>query len=130
MTEGTELALRTALNVLRDSIETGRMPSGLRLGAEALAMHAAAIAECERLLATLPGGAQQTDPDEIKLVQALRQLSSHERIEFLQLLRAIAHHAPAHELRAAALRLARARGIEETAVIRAMDALLRPHAAR
>jgi hypothetical protein len=49
-----ELALRTALNVLRDSIETGRMPSGLALAPEALAMHAVAIVECERLLAQQP----------------------------------------------------------------------------
>jgi hypothetical protein len=60
MSDGTELALRAALNVLRDSIETGRMPSGLTLGPGALAMHAAAIAECEQHLAsTLAGGAQQ-----------------------------------------------------------------------
>jgi len=52
MSEATELALRAALNVLRDSIETGRMPSGLALAPEALAMHAAAITECERLLAS------------------------------------------------------------------------------
>jgi len=60
MTEGTELALRAALNVLRDSIETGRMPSGLTLEPDTLAMHAAAIAECEQLLAsTHPDRAQQ-----------------------------------------------------------------------
>jgi len=52
MSKGTELALRAALNVLRDSIETGRMPSGLALAPGALAMHAAAIAECARLLAS------------------------------------------------------------------------------
>ena len=51
MSEGTELAFRAALNVLRDSIETGRMPSGLALEPEALAMHEAAIEECELLLA-------------------------------------------------------------------------------
>ena len=49
--EGQELALHAALNVLRDSVECGRMPSGVALGAEALAMHEAAITECERLLA-------------------------------------------------------------------------------
>lgn len=48
---GAEVALRAALNVLRDSIETGRMPSGLALAPEAIEVHAAAIAECERLLA-------------------------------------------------------------------------------
>ena len=50
MSDSTELGLRAALNVLRDSIETGRMPSGLTLASEALAMHAAEIAECEQLL--------------------------------------------------------------------------------
>jgi hypothetical protein len=53
MSEGTELALRIALNVLRDSIECGRMPSGLALAPEALAMHEAAIMECERLLSAV-----------------------------------------------------------------------------
>ena len=46
-----ELALLAAINVLRDSIETGRMPSGLALAPEALAMHEAGIEECELLLA-------------------------------------------------------------------------------
>jgi len=47
----TELALRAALNVLRDSLETGRMPSGIELEPAARAVHEAAIAEFERLLA-------------------------------------------------------------------------------
>ena len=51
MSDSTELALRAALNVLRDSIETGRMPSGLTLGP--------AIAGCERLLAWALRGAVQ-----------------------------------------------------------------------
>ena len=51
MSDDPELALLAAINVLRDSIETGRMPSGLTLEPAALEMHAAAIAECERLLA-------------------------------------------------------------------------------
>jgi len=44
-----ELALLAAINVLRDSIETGRMPSGLALEPAAMEMHELAIAECERL---------------------------------------------------------------------------------
>jgi len=52
MSEVTELALRTALNVLRDSIETGRMPSGPMLAPETLAMRPAATAECKQLLAS------------------------------------------------------------------------------
>jgi len=50
MSDDPELALLAAINVLRDSIETGRMPSGIELVPEALAMHEAAIVECERLL--------------------------------------------------------------------------------
>jgi len=42
--------LLAAINLLRDSIETGRMPSGIELAPEALAMHEAVIVECERLL--------------------------------------------------------------------------------
>ena len=51
LSDTPEIALLAAINVLRDSVECGRMPSGLAIGPEALAMHAAAIAECERLLA-------------------------------------------------------------------------------
>ena len=51
MTGTPELALLAAINVLRDSIETGRMPSGLALEPDAVAMHEVAVAECERLLA-------------------------------------------------------------------------------
>ena len=51
MSDNPELALLAAINVLRDSIETGRMPSGVALEPEALVMHEAAIVECERLLA-------------------------------------------------------------------------------
>lgn len=49
-----EMALRAVLNVLRDSIEVGRMPSGLTLAPEAIKVHRAVIAECERLLAATP----------------------------------------------------------------------------
>jgi len=51
MSDTPGLALLAAINVLRDSIETGRMPSGIELAPEALVMHDAAIVECERLLA-------------------------------------------------------------------------------
>jgi hypothetical protein len=50
MSDTPELALLAAINVLRDSIETGHMPSGIELAPEALAMHEPAITECERLL--------------------------------------------------------------------------------
>jgi len=53
MSEDAESALRTSSNVLRDSIETGRMRSGLTLGVEALTMRAAAIAERERLITSV-----------------------------------------------------------------------------
>jgi hypothetical protein len=38
-------ALRAAINVLRDSVESGRMPSRLKLTPEAAALHAGA-ADC------------------------------------------------------------------------------------
>jgi len=52
MNDNRELALRAEINVLRNTIETWRMPSRLVPAPKALAMHAAAIAECERLLAS------------------------------------------------------------------------------
>ena len=51
MSDNPELALLAAINVQRASVETGRMPSGIELAPEALAMHEAAIVECDRLLA-------------------------------------------------------------------------------
>lgn len=45
-----ELALRAALNVLRDSIESRRMPSGELLTADAGALHERAIETPEALL--------------------------------------------------------------------------------
>ena len=45
-----EAALRTALNVLRDSVESGRMPSGLPLEPDARDMHEQAIDHLEELL--------------------------------------------------------------------------------
>jgi hypothetical protein len=42
--------LRAALNVLRDSVESGRMPSGLALDAGARAVHQAAAERVEQLL--------------------------------------------------------------------------------
>lgn len=45
-----ELALRTALNCLRDSLEFRRMPSGLRLEPDALAMHEQAARHLELML--------------------------------------------------------------------------------
>lgn len=52
MTED-ELALRTALNVLRDSVETGRMPSGEALTTPALDMHRRAIERLDTQLRAL-----------------------------------------------------------------------------
>ena len=43
-------ALRAALNVLRDSVESGRMPSGLPLEPDARDMHQRAIVRLERML--------------------------------------------------------------------------------
>jgi hypothetical protein len=59
-----EIALRAALNILRDSIESGRMPSGLALTNDAKLLHERAADHIERLLlrrATTPK-AQNTTP--------------------------------------------------------------------
>ncbi len=52
-----ELVVRTALNVLRDSVESGKMPSGLLLESAALDMHRRAIDHFEKLLAPVQRGA-------------------------------------------------------------------------
>jgi len=50
MSDTSELALLAAINVLHDSIETGRMPSGIELAPEALTMHVAAIVDASGCL--------------------------------------------------------------------------------
>lgn len=45
-----ELTLMTALNVLRDSVESQMMPSGMALTSEALVMHERAIDQLATLL--------------------------------------------------------------------------------
>lgn len=52
-----ELVVRTALNVLRDSVESGKMPSGLPLEGAALDMHRRAIDHLEKVLAPVQRGA-------------------------------------------------------------------------
>jgi hypothetical protein len=52
MTE-IEIAMRAAINVLRDTIESGRLPSGEPLTPEAAALHARAAARLERLAEVL-----------------------------------------------------------------------------
>lgn len=49
MTE-TEISYRAAINVLRDSVESQRMPSGEPLAPDALALHARAADHIEDLL--------------------------------------------------------------------------------
>jgi predicted Rossmann fold nucleotide-binding protein DprA/Smf involved in DNA uptake len=56
----TELALRAAINVLRDTIESGRMPSRLKLTPETAALHERAARHLEAMLARL---ANQPAPD-------------------------------------------------------------------
>lgn len=48
----TELALRAAINVLRDSIESARMPSGQPLPDDALDLHRRAAEQLEAMLRT------------------------------------------------------------------------------
>jgi hypothetical protein len=45
-----EIALRAAINVLRDSVECSRMPNGAFLSPEARDVHAKAIDQLETLL--------------------------------------------------------------------------------
>jgi hypothetical protein len=45
-----EIALRAAINILRDSIESGRMPSGLPLRPDAADLHERAAQHLEGLL--------------------------------------------------------------------------------
>jgi hypothetical protein len=42
-----EAALRTAIKVLRDTLESGRMPSGLKLEPDSRAMHEQAVHHLE-----------------------------------------------------------------------------------
>lgn len=51
-----EAALRAALNVLRDSVESGRMPSGLPLEPPGRDMHERAIERLEGLLQRVQAG--------------------------------------------------------------------------
>ena len=45
-----EIAFRAAINVLRDSIESGRMPSGQPLAPDAAALHERAARHLEALV--------------------------------------------------------------------------------
>ncbi len=45
-----EIAIRAAINVLRDSVESGRMPSGEKLTPEGSAVHEKAAEHFEALL--------------------------------------------------------------------------------
>jgi len=54
MTED-EIALRAAVNVLRDSIESGRMPSGIALPPDAADLHERAARHLETRLAKMAG---------------------------------------------------------------------------
>ena len=57
MTED-EIAFRAAINVLRDSIESGRMPSGLPLAPDAADLHERAAQHLETLVRRLSAGPQ------------------------------------------------------------------------
>jgi len=57
MTED-EIAFRAAINVLRDSIESGRMPSGQPLAPDAAALHERAARHLEALVRRTAAGPQ------------------------------------------------------------------------
>lgn len=71
-----------------------------------------------------------TDPAEIALILAVRALPPGARVEFKQLLQAMADKEPAHVQRASMLRLMRTLGWTEAAAIRVVNAALRPRAYR
>lgn len=48
-----EIALRAAANVLRDSVESGRMPSGVALDHDSKALHARAADQLDSLARSL-----------------------------------------------------------------------------
>lgn len=48
-----EIAIRAAINILRDSVESGRMPSGEKLPPESSAVHAKAAEHFEAVLRTI-----------------------------------------------------------------------------
>lgn len=52
-----EIALRAAINVLRDSIESRRMPSGLKLTLYAMRCHELAQRRLEAMLVEMAGRA-------------------------------------------------------------------------
>jgi len=53
------IALRAAINLLRDSIESRRMPSGLPLDAAMAGLHEHAAHRLEMLLRRLAGGSHR-----------------------------------------------------------------------
>jgi hypothetical protein len=54
----TEIALEAAINILRDSVESQRMPSSLPLQPDAVEIHARAADHLERLLRETGGKPQ------------------------------------------------------------------------
>ena len=58
-----EIAFRAALNILRDSIESGRMPSGLPLEADAKVLHERAANHFEELIRAAAGQRLRTCTD-------------------------------------------------------------------
>ena len=48
-----EIALRAAINMLNDALDTGRMPSGIKFDRAAFDLHGMAVAQLERMLAEL-----------------------------------------------------------------------------
>jgi hypothetical protein len=54
-----EIAFRAAINVLRDTLESCRMPSGLPLAPDAAELHERAAGHLEMLLRRAAGAARQ-----------------------------------------------------------------------
>lgn len=59
-----EIAFRAAINILRDSVESGRMPSGEKLTSDSSALHQSAADHLETLLRQSVAAGQPSPPSE------------------------------------------------------------------
>lgn len=59
-----EIAFRAAINLLRDSVESGRMPSGEKLTSDSSVLHQRAAEHLETLLRRSVAAGQPSPPSE------------------------------------------------------------------
>lgn len=83
-----DIALTAAINLLRDSLESGKMPSGLPLAADAADLHAQAADHLETRRRQLGGASLSADPSgEGRDVQVTAFLSPAEAWNLAQFLK-------------------------------------------